>query len=63
MKVGDLVARKWGEGQRPMAMIVGWHDYRTAIIMWIGKNKLDLCASKYLEVVDEKPLDNQKKIN
>ena len=52
-KVGDLVARKWGEGQRPMALFVGWQDYRTAIIMWVGKNKLDLFDVNYLDVINE----------
>ena len=53
MQVGDLVALANASDRHPVAMFVGWHDYRTAIIMWIGKNKLDLFASKYLEVVDE----------
>jgi len=55
VKVGDLVARTYGEGQRPIAIIVGFMDAgdRTAKILWAGKDKVDLFATKYLEIINE----------
>ena len=54
MKVGDLVARTYGEGQRPIAIIVGFMDGgRTAKILWAGKDKVVLFGTKYLEIINE----------
>lgn len=54
MKVGDLVARTYGEGQRPIAIIVGFkYGGRTAKILWAGKDKVVLFGTKYLEIINE----------
>ena len=51
MQVGDLVERTYGEGQRPTAIIVGWYTHFEAAVIWLGTNKVELFAKKYLEVV------------
>jgi hypothetical protein len=51
MKVGDLVARTYGEGQRPMALIVGWYKPTVAEVRWLGTDKVVQFAKKHLEVI------------
>ena len=57
MKVGDLVVRTYGEGQRPMAIIVGWYAYgrpgALALVMWVGGTSPVSIGTKYLEAVNE----------
>ena len=56
MKVGDLVVRTYGEGQRPAAIIVGWHSTgrsRLAKVMYIGQDRVVQIGTNYLEVVNE----------
>jgi len=52
MKVGDLVVRTYGEGQRPVALIVGMRPTPTvAEVIWQGTDKVELFAKKYLELI------------
>ena len=51
MQVGDLVVRTYGEGQRPVAIIVGWYTPISAEVMWQGTDKVELFAKKYLEPI------------
>jgi len=53
MKVGDLVVRTYGEGQRPTAIIVGWYNDRIADVMWAGADRVVQFGLKYLEPVNE----------
>ena len=56
MQVGDLVARTYGEGQRPTAIIVGWHSTgrsRLAKVMYTGQDRVVQISTKYLEVISE----------
>jgi hypothetical protein len=57
MKIGDLVVRTYGEGQRPRAIIVGWHRYgragALAQVRWLGGTRVEEIGTKYLEVVSE----------
>ena len=53
MKVGDLVVRTYGEGQRPTAIIVGWYTPISAEVIWLGTNKVELFAKKHLKVISE----------
>ena len=55
MKIGDLVVRTYGEGQRPVAIIVGWYNStRTmAQVLWLGATRVGEIASEYLELVNE----------
>ena len=53
MKVGDLVRRTYGEGRRPVAMLVGWRwDGAVAQIRWLGSEEIEVIGSQYLEAVD-----------
>ena len=56
MKIGDLVKRTYGEGRRPMAIIVGWYKYgrpgALAQVRWVGGIRVEEIGSKYLEVVN-----------
>ena len=55
MKIGDLVVRTYGEGQRPMALLVGWYKPGTeaelAEVMWLGTDRVVEFGAKYLESV------------
>jgi len=51
MKIGDLVVRAYGEGQRPTALIVGWYKPTMAEVLWTGTNRIVQFGTKYLEVV------------
>ena len=53
MKVGDLVARTCGEGQRPWAIIVGWWKDSMAEVIWLGTDRIVQFGAEYLEVVSE----------
>ena len=53
MKVGDLVARTYGEGQRPMAIIIGWWNDSMAEVIWLGTNRIVQFGAEYLEMVSE----------
>ena len=56
MKVGDLVVRTYGEGQRPTAIIVGWHSTgrsRLAKVMYTGQDRVVQIGTKHLEVISE----------
>ncbi len=53
MKVGDLVVRTYGEGQRPVATIVGWRNTRIVEVIWVGSIEIVQFAAKYLEVLNE----------
>ena len=53
MKVCDLVVRTYGEGQRPMAIIVGWVNLDYVKIKWLGSDRIVQFATKYLEVLNE----------
>ena len=51
MKVGDLVVRTYGEGQRPRALIVGWYKPSVAEVIWLGTDEVQQFAKKYLEML------------
>jgi len=56
MKVGDLVVRTYGEGQRPAAIIVGWHSTgrsRLAKVLYTGQDRPVQISTKYLEIISE----------
>ena len=57
MKLGDLVARTYGEGQRPVALLVGWYKRGTkselAEVIWLGSKRIEQYGVKYLEVVND----------
>ena len=57
MKVGDLVVRTYGEGQRPVALIVGWYKpniyNNTAEVIWQGTNKVTQFNAEHLKVINE----------
>ena len=60
MKIGDLVARPYGEHPRLMAIIVGWRIpshgrvvEALAQVIWVGGTRMEEIGSKYLEVVSE----------
>ena len=52
MKVGDLVVRTYGEGQRPTAIIVGWWSPEMAEVMWAGTDRVVQFGSKHLKVIN-----------
>ncbi len=53
MKVGDLVVRTYGEGQRPVAVIVEWDEEDSlAHVVWQGRSKVELFAKKYSEPIN-----------
>jgi hypothetical protein len=57
MKIGDLVMRTYGEGRRPVAILVGWHRYGRpgglAQVRWLGGTRVEEIGTKYLELVNE----------
>jgi hypothetical protein len=57
MKIGDLVARTYGEGRRPIAIVVGWYEYgrpgALALVLWTGEMSPVSIGTKYLEVISE----------
>jgi hypothetical protein len=57
MKIGDLVKKTYGEGRRPIAVVVGWYPYGTpgalALVLWFEETSPVAVATKYLEVVNE----------
>ena len=56
MKIGDLVQKTYGEGRRPVAIVVGFYkggDGSLVQIRWLGDTKVSEIGSKYLEVISE----------
>ena len=65
MKVGDLVVRTYGEGQRPTAIIVGVSDpsrwmvpvtlpqHPIVELIWTGRTRIVQFGSEHLELVSE----------
>jgi len=57
VKIGDLVVRTYGEGQRPIALVVGWYQYgkpgALALVLWTGETSPVSIGTKYLEVLNE----------
>ena len=53
MKIGDLVTRTYGEGQRPWAIIVGWYSDTMAEVVWLGTDRVVQFGTEYLEVISE----------
>ena len=55
MKVGDLVVRTYGEGRRPMALLVGRYNAESVIVKvkWLGSDKIEDFNSQHLEVFNE----------
>ena len=53
MKIGDLVTRTYGEGQRPAAIIVGWYSDTMAEVVWFGTDRVVQFGTEYLEVISE----------
>ena len=57
MKIGDLVVRTYGEGQRPTALVVGWYKpniySNTAEVIWEGSEKVTTFNAEHLEVINE----------
>ena len=57
MKIGDLVVRTYGEGQRPTALVVGWDKpniySNTAEVIWEGSDKVTTFHAEHLEVINE----------
>jgi len=57
MKVGDLVVRTYGEGQRPIAIIVGWWNAIIVEVIWMGSSDIvqhgKYFCTEYLEVLNE----------
>jgi hypothetical protein len=54
MKIGDLVVRTYGEGQRPIALVVGWSGDYLAKVIWLGTNtRVVEFGTKYLEPINE----------
>jgi hypothetical protein len=55
VKIGDLVARTYGEGRRPTGIIVGWHGTSRSIVtvLWVGATVQDIIGTRDLEVIDE----------
>ena len=51
MKVGDLVVRTYGEGQRPTALIVGWYKPTMAEVIWEGTDRVVQFGTQYLELI------------
>ena len=52
VKIGDLVVRTYGEGQRPMALVVGRFNALIVKVKWLGSDKIEDFNSQYLEVFD-----------
>jgi hypothetical protein len=53
MKVGDLVVRTYGEGQRPVALLVGWYNKTLAEVIWLGTDRVVQFGTEYLETMNE----------
>ena len=53
MQVGSLVVRTYGEGRRPMALVVGRYKYTSAYVKvkWLGSDKIEDFNSANLEVI------------
>ena len=55
MEIGDLVVRTYGEGQRPMGLIVGWKIPNVwtnrPMVKWLGTGRVSDLNGAHLEVV------------
>ena len=52
MNVGDLVVRTYGEGARPIGLVVSrGHDMVN--ILWLGLTSPTLFKARYLKVISE----------
>ena len=55
MQVGDLVRRTYGEGRRPVAILVGWRwEGAVALVRWLGSDEVEEIGSQYVEDMSEK---------
>ena len=54
MKVGDLVRRTYGEGERPAGIVVGWNNspQTVALVQWTTGSTYEMHI-QYLEVINE----------
>ena len=54
MKIGDLVMRTYGEGRRPVAILVGW-GWEGAVVQvrWLGSDETEEIGSQYVELAYE----------
>lgn len=56
--IGDLVMKTYGEGQRQVALFIGWYKPGTgselAEVMWVGSDRVEQISPKYLEAIDER---------
>jgi hypothetical protein len=63
LQVGDLVVRTYGEGQRPIGLIIGLYGHKEfenincyshtiAEIVWTGTNRITEFETKFLEVIN-----------
>jgi len=54
VKIGDLVMRRYGEGQRPRGVIIGWPGTSRSIVtvLWVGETVLDIIGTRDLEVIN-----------
>ena len=52
MKIGDLVRRTYGEGQRPAGIVVGWTNARETVarVRWTAGDTYEMSID-YLEVI------------
>ena len=53
MKIGDLVVRTYGEGQRPVAILIGWWNDTMVEVIWCGTDRIVQFGTEYLEVFSE----------
>jgi len=57
IKIGDLVQKTYGEGQRLVGLIIGWYEYGRsgdlALVLWAGETSPVSFAARYLEVISE----------
>jgi len=51
LNIGDLVARTYGEGQRPVALVVGRFNALIVEVKWLGSDMIENVNSEYLEVI------------
>ncbi len=54
MKIGDLVMRTYGEGRRPVAILVGWRWEGAVVqVRWLGSDETEEIGSQYVELAYE----------
>ena len=52
MNVGDLVVRTYGEGPRPIGLVVSLENSMVNIL-WLGLTSPTLFRARYLKVISE----------